>query len=51
MPRAFIEQDLADEDYVDIFDDDDSLLSMARKYGVSAQALAIRLKTLGYLQE
>ena len=51
MPRAFIEQDLADEDYVDIFDDVDSLLSMARKYGVSAQALAIRLKTLGYLQE
>jgi len=51
MPKEFIERDLADEEYVDIFDDDALLTGMAKKYGVSAQALAIRLKTLGYLQE
>jgi Zn-dependent peptidase ImmA (M78 family) len=51
MPKEFIERDLAHEEYVDIFDDDDFLRKLARKYGVSAQALAIRLKTLGYIQE
>jgi Zn-dependent peptidase ImmA (M78 family) len=50
MPREFIDRDLANEDYVDLLDDD-FLHGLARKYGVSAQALAIRLKTLGYIQE
>ena len=50
MPREFIERDLADEEFVDLLDDD-CLRDLARKYGVSAQALAIRLKTLGYIQE
>jgi Zn-dependent peptidase ImmA (M78 family) len=50
MPRKFIERDLANEVYVDLLDDD-FLRDLARKYGVSAQALAIRLKTLGYIQE
>ena len=50
MPREFLERDLANEEYVDLLDDD-FLHGLARKYGVSAQALAIRLKTLGYIQE
>jgi Zn-dependent peptidase ImmA (M78 family) len=50
MPREFIERDLADKEFMDLLDDD-FLRELARKYGVSAQALAIRLKTLGYLQE
>jgi len=51
MPREFIERDLAEEEFVDIFDDDEFLHGLARKYGVSNQALAIRLKTLGFIQE
>jgi Zn-dependent peptidase ImmA (M78 family) len=51
MPKEFIERDLADKEFVEIFDDDDFLPGLARKYGVSTQALAIRLKTLGYIQE
>lgn len=50
MPREFIERDLENEEYVDLLDDD-FLNGLARKYGVSAQALAIRLKTLGYMQQ
>ena len=50
MPREFLERDLANEEFVDLLDDD-FLRDLARKYGVSAQALAIRLKTLGYIQE
>jgi Zn-dependent peptidase ImmA (M78 family) len=50
MPRGFIERDLANKEYVDLLDDD-FLHALARKYGVSAQALAIRLKTLGYIQQ
>ena len=50
MPKEFIERDLAGQEYVDMYDDD-LLEGLARKYGVSAQAFAIRLKTLGYIQE
>lgn len=50
MPRAFLEADLSGQEYVDLLDDD-SLRELARKYGVSTQALAIRLKSLGYIQE
>lgn len=50
MPKEFLERDLKDADYVDVFDDD-FLKELSRKYGVSTQALAIRLKTLGYIQE
>ena len=50
MPREFIERDLVNEEYVDLLDDD-FLRGLSRKYGVSTQALAIRLKTLGYMQE
>lgn len=50
MPRAFLEADLSGQEYVDLLDDD-CLRELARKYGVSTQALAIRLKSLGYIQE
>lgn len=50
MPRTFLEADLSGQEYVDLLDDD-SLRDLARKYGVSTQALAIRLKSLGYIQE
>jgi Zn-dependent peptidase ImmA (M78 family) len=48
MPREFLEEDL--EEDVDLLDDD-SLSDLARKYGVSTQALINRLKNLGYIQE
>jgi Zn-dependent peptidase ImmA (M78 family) len=50
MPRQFLEEDLADEDYVDLLDDD-FLSDLARKYGVSSQALVNRLKNLDYIPE
>lgn len=50
MPRAFLEADLATEEYVDLLDDT-FLHELGRKYGVSTQALVNRLKTLGYIQE
>ena len=50
MPREFLEKDLEGQDSVDLLDDD-MLRDLARKYGVSTQALAIRLKSLGYIQE
>jgi Zn-dependent peptidase ImmA (M78 family) len=50
MPKEFLESDLAGEDYFDLLDDG-FLLDLARKYGVSAQALVNRLKNLGYIQE
>ena len=50
MPRRFLEEDLVNEEYVDLLDDD-CLADLARKYGVSAQALVNRLKNLGYIPE
>jgi Zn-dependent peptidase ImmA (M78 family) len=50
MPRDFIKNDLASEDDVDLLDDE-FLRNLARKYGVSTQALVNRLKNLGYIQE
>ena len=50
MPREFLEADLASEEYVDLLDDG-LLYDLARKYGVSTQALVNRLKNLGYIQE
>lgn len=50
MPKEFLEADLAQTHYVDLFDD--SLLhELSRKYGVSSQALVNRLKNLGYIRE
>jgi Zn-dependent peptidase ImmA (M78 family) len=50
MPRRFLEQDLKGEDYVNLLDDD-FLSDLARKYGVSTQALVNRLKNLGYIPD
>jgi Zn-dependent peptidase ImmA (M78 family) len=50
MPKEFLEFDLASEDSVDLLDDD-FLQHIARKYGVSGQALVNRLKNLGYIVE
>ena len=50
MPKNFLETDLAGEDSVDLLDDE-FLRDLARKYGVSTQALVNRLKNLGYIQE
>lgn len=50
MPKQFLEADLANEEYVDLLDDE-LLHGLARKYAVSAQALVNRLKNLGYIQE
>jgi Zn-dependent peptidase ImmA (M78 family) len=50
MPREFLEADVATEESVDRFDDG-LLQGLARRYGVSAQALVNRLKNLGYIQE
>lgn len=50
MPKGFLEMDLAKEEYVDLLDDE-FLHTLARKYGVSTQALVNRLKNLGYIQE
>ena len=51
MPQRFIEHDLASEKYAGIADDDTFIREMARDYGVSTQAMTIRLKGLGYIQE
>lgn len=50
MPREFLEADLANEEYVDLLDDD-LLRMLSKKYRVSTQALVNRLKNLGYIQE
>lgn len=47
MPKHFIEKDLREHKYIDLFDDS-FLHNMARKYGVSTQALINRLKNLDY---
>ncbi|OPY71425.1 MAG: hypothetical protein A4E63_01546 [Syntrophorhabdus sp. PtaU1.Bin050] len=50
MPLNFIAADFQGREYLDLLDDD-FLHDLARKYGVSTQALVNRLKNLGYLQE
>ncbi len=50
MPKSFVERDLEGEESLDLVDDA-LIQSMAQKYKVSSQALAIRLKTLGYIHD
>ncbi len=50
MPRQFLAKDLESKEYVDLLDDT-FLYKLARKYGVSTQALMNRLKNVGYIQE
>ncbi len=50
MPEAFLHADLAGLEFLDLLDDS-VLLELARKYGVSTQALVNRLKNLGYIED
>jgi Zn-dependent peptidase ImmA (M78 family) len=50
MPSELLETDLTELEYLDLLDDK-KLLDLARKYGVSTQALVNRLKNLGYIQD
>jgi Zn-dependent peptidase ImmA (M78 family) len=50
MPKRFLEEDLRNEEYVDLFGDH-FLPEIAKKYDVSSQALVNRLKNLGYIPE
>jgi Zn-dependent peptidase ImmA (M78 family) len=48
MPQHFIRRDLADVGEMDLVDDD-FLNNLARRYGVSTQAMLFRLANLGYV--
>jgi len=50
MPKRFLERDLEGEEYVNLLDDN-LLTDLAKKYGVSTQALVNRLKNLGYIPD
>jgi Zn-dependent peptidase ImmA (M78 family) len=50
MPKQFLAKDLGEAEYIDILDDA-FLRGLARRYGVSTQALVNRLKNLGYIRE
>jgi len=48
MPTSFLERDLKVGDTFDVLDDD-KIGELAKKYGVSTQALLIKLSRMGYL--
>jgi Zn-dependent peptidase ImmA (M78 family) len=48
MPQRFLKEDLKDFGKLDLLDDQ-KMESLAAKYGVSNQAMAVRLNYLGYL--
>lgn len=49
MPLEFIQEDLAEIDAVDL-EDETVIAKLARRYGVSTQAMIFRLGYLGYVQ-
>jgi Zn-dependent peptidase ImmA (M78 family) len=49
MPAAFLEEDVASLEGPNLLDED-VLKPLAKKYGVSTQALTFRLGYLGYVQ-
>lgn len=49
MPASFIQQDLAEVEGLDL-EDDAAIADLAKKYGVSTQAMTFRLAYLGYIQ-
>jgi len=49
MPASFLKEDLANLDTLDLFRQD-VLKPLARKYGVSTEALTFRLANLNYIQ-
>lgn len=50
MPTELLKGDLAQLRPMDILHDEDDIKTLARRYGVSAQALLLRLDDLGYLE-
>lgn len=50
MPEQFLNAHLDEHEYLDLLDGE-LLRTLARKYGVSTEALVNRLKNLGYIQE
>lgn len=49
MPRRFLEEDIAAIDAVDLVEED-VIAKLARRYGVSTQAMTFRLGYLGFVQ-
>jgi len=49
MPDAFLKQDLAGRDTLDLYDEK-YIPELAQKYGVSVLALMFRLQYLGYIE-
>lgn len=49
MPGKFLRDDLAAHSTIDLYDED-LIPELARKYGVSVQALTFRLQYLGYIE-
>lgn len=49
MPAKFLERDLSGRGRLDLYDDD-FIPALAKKYGVSVQALMFRLQYLGYVE-
>jgi Zn-dependent peptidase ImmA (M78 family) len=50
MPRAMVDSDLKAPDPVDVLDDE-FVARLARRYGVSTQAMTLRLNNLGYVEQ
>lgn len=50
MPKHFIEADLASVDKMDLVGDDVFIEKLARRYGVSSQAMVFRLANLGFIR-
>ena len=49
MPEIFLRQDLSGQRTLDLYEED-LIPELARKYGVSVQALMFRLQYLGYIE-
>jgi len=49
MPARFLERDFIEHDGFDLSDDDHTAAALAKRYGVSAQAMSFRLANLGKL--
>jgi Zn-dependent peptidase ImmA (M78 family) len=49
MPEAFLKRDLAGRSAIDLYDVE-YIPELAKKYGVSVQALVFRLQYLGYIE-
>lgn len=50
MPQLMVEKDMRSATGLEVLDDD-FLATLARRYGVSAQAMILRLTNLGYVEQ